>query len=136
MNTHDLIFNLIKNLGYFFLLMVTFIVLTFIFSQISLSFIIAYVILTIVSALGFGWIGYKNTKNANNSKIKNSFILHIIISILFGVLTLIFDEQPLWRIILSIVYVLVGLEIGSLTYYLKKQEKAEYLNYMELYYLL
>lgn len=125
MNLHDLIYNVIKNLGYFTLL--------FILSLITLSITkrfmpleVAAFILLPIYIIGVVCIGYKNTINLTSKKFKNSFILHVVISMFFCTLSLMFsykfsDGIMLDSFILSITLIMI-LESGSLIYFFKNRK--------------
>lgn len=132
MNIHDLIFNLIKNLGYFVLLFIFSAIFAGIAMKISIPIIVGAIILLIILFAGSVWVGYKNTKNAKDSKFKNSLFLHIIITALFSILFF-FTDDPLWRQVLDSVVFFAVLEIGSIVYYFKnrKTQFDEYVEYLK-----
>lgn len=53
-------------------------------NKFSVSLIVGAIILQIILFVGSVWIGYKNTKNAKDSKFKNSLFLHIVITALLS----------------------------------------------------
>ncbi|WP_296280362.1 hypothetical protein [uncultured Acinetobacter sp.] len=132
MNIHDLIFNLIKNAGYFILLFIFSVIVAGIANKFSVSLIVGAIILQIILFVGSVWIGYKNTKNAKDSKFKNSLFLHIVITALLSMLFF-FTDDPLWRQVLDSVVLFAVLEIGSIVYYFKnrKTQFDEYVEYLK-----
>ena len=131
MNIHDLIFNLIKNAGYFILLFIFSVIVAGIANKFSVSLIVGAIILQIILFVGSVWIGYKNTKNAKDSKFKNSLFLHIVITALLSMFF--FTDDPLWRQVLDSVVLFAVLEIGSIVYYFKnrKTQFDEYVEYLK-----
>ena len=131
MNIHDLIFNLIKNAGYFILLFIFSVIVAGIANKFSVSLIGGAIILQIILFVGSVWIGYKNTKNAKDSKFKNSLFLHIVITALLSMFF--FTDDPLWRQVLDSVVLFAVLEIGSIVYYFKnrKTQFDEYVEYLK-----
>ena len=122
MNVHDLIFKLLKNLGYLILLFIFSVIVAGIAKKLAIPLLLGGVILQIILFIGSVSIGYKNTKDANEPKFQNSFILHLIITLLSGILVFFTDEDPLWKQIISEILFLVSLEVGSLIYYLKHRK--------------
>ena len=131
MNIHDLIFNLIKNAGYFILLFIFSVIVAGIANKFSVSLIVGAIILQIILFVGSVWIGYKNTKNVKDSKFKNSLFLHIVITALLSMFFL--TNDPLWRQVLDSVVLFAVLEIGSIVYYFKnrKTQFDEYVEYLK-----
>jgi|GEM_PF-1885291 len=131
MNIHDLIFNLIKNAGYFILLFIFSVIVAGIANKFSVSLIVGAIILQIILFVGSVWIGYKNTKNVKDSKFKNSLFLHIVITALLSMFF--FTNDPLWRQVLDSVVLFAVLEIGSIVYYFKnrKTQFDEYVEYLK-----
>ena len=122
MNAHNLISNLIKNIGYFILLFIFSVIVAGIAKKFAIPLTLGGIILEIILFIGSVWIGYKNTKDANEPKFQNSFILHLIITVLSGVFVFFTDKDPLWKQAISGLLFLVSIEVGSFIYYLKHRK--------------
>lgn len=123
MDIHDFIFLLVKNIAYFIFWLIISVLIAGIAKIISLPLMVVTVILISFQYFAIIWIGYLNTKDSKDHKLKNGLIFHVVWVALIGILSSFYDDQPLWKQILDTLLLLGALEIGSLIYYFKKRKK-------------
>ena len=123
MDIHDFIFLLIKNIAYFIFLLIVSALIAGIAKIISIPLMVAAVILIFFQYFAFIWMGYLNTKDSKDHKLKNGLIFHLILGTLLGVLASFYDNRSLWKQVLDTLLFISILEIGSLIYYVKKHKK-------------
>ena len=123
MDIHNLIFLLIKNLVYFILLIILVGLIVVIAKLMHLQLMAVAVDSFSFVCVALVWIGYLNTKDSNDHKLKNGLIFHLILGTLLGVLASFYDNRSLWKQVLDTLLFISILEIGSLIYYVKKHKK-------------
>ncbi|MCG7223003.1 hypothetical protein [Acinetobacter sp. AG3] len=122
MDIHDFIFLLIKNIAYFIFLLIVSALIAGIAKIISIPLMVAAVILIFFQYFAFIWMGYLNTKDSKDHKLKNGLIFHLIWVALIGLLSSFYDDQSLLKQVFDTVLLFGTLEIGSLIYYFKKRK--------------
>ncbi|MBJ9954156.1 MULTISPECIES: hypothetical protein [unclassified Acinetobacter] len=124
MDIHDFIFLLVKNIAYFIFWLIISALIAGIAKIISLPLIIVAIILILFQYFAIIWMGYLNTKDSKDHKLKNGLIFHVIWVVLVGILSSFYDDQSLWEQLLDTLLLFGSLEIGSLIYYFKKRKKV------------
>jgi hypothetical protein len=123
MDLHDFIFLLIKNIAYFIFLIIVSALIAGIAKIIFIPLMVEAVILIFLQYFAFIWMGYLNTKDSKDHKLKNGLIFHLIWVALIGILSSFYDGQSLLKQVFDTVLLFGTLEIGSLIYYFKKRKK-------------
>lgn len=123
MDINNFIFLLIKNIVYFIFLLIVAALIVGIAKIISIPPKVIAVILSPFQCFAVIWMGYLNTKDSQDHKLKNGLIFHVIWVALISIFSSFYDDQSLWKQVLDSILLLGALEIGSLIYYFKKRKK-------------